>query len=412
MKFYRKIFPISILVLVFIFLFWNKGDFLVFAQVETVDEINRKIEFQQKKIEELKGRIAEFGQAIKTKQQEALSLANEMAILENRIAQTGLEIEVTNQEIAKVKDKIRAKEMEINAREKEITKQKIYLAEFIRLIYRNDQKSYLEVLFLNSSFSEFFNEINFSKEIQGNLQQTLNEIQDLKRKLELDREELVKNKKDLEDLKQKLDQEKAKLDEQKEVKEILLSETKSSERRFASLLDQAKREQQSVNQEIVNLEKKVREKLEEQRQKDLFEKLGGNVMLSWPINPTRGISSIFHDPDYPFRYLFEHPAIDIRSPQGASVKAATDGYVARVRPPLRGQYSYVMIIHNDGFSTVYGHLSKIYVEEDQYVTKGQVIGLVGGTPGTPGAGRFTTGPHLHFEVRLNGIPVDPMGYLP
>lgn len=410
-KKYKIIFYLLLPIIFGLFLIWQ-GNFLVRAQDETIDELNKKIDSQQKKIEELKKKAAEYAESIEQKQGEAISLSNELAILDNRIAQTQIEIDVTNQEISKVKNKIKAKELEINLKEKEIEKLKIQIAEFIRLIYRNDQRSYLEILFLNDSFSDFFNEINFSKEIQGNLQQSLDELQNLKYKLEQDKKELLRNKKDLEDLKAKLNQEKTKLDEQKEVKQILLSETKSSERRFASLLEQAKQEQQAVNQEIVNLEKKVREKLEKQKQKDLFQKLGGNVSLAWPSNPSRGISAIFHDPDYPFRYLFEHPGIDIRAPQGTPVKAASDGYVAQVRKPLIGKYSYVMIIHNDGISTVYGHLSKIIIEADQYVAKGQVIGLSGATPGTPGAGRFTTGPHLHFEVRVNGIPVDPISYLP
>ena len=130
----------------------------------------------------------------------------------------------------------------------------------------------------------------------------------------------------------------------------------------------------------------------------------------WPV-PENIITSTFHDPDYPFRYLFEHPAIDIKAAQGTTLRAAASGYVARVQ--INGtNYGYIMIVHGDGLSTVYGHVSASFVSADDYVIQGQPIGKSGGMPGTTGAGPLTTGPHLHFEVRKNGIPVNPLNYLP
>ena len=136
-----------------------------------------------------------------------------------------------------------------------------------------------------------------------------------------------------------------------------------------------------------------------------------NNSLSWPVT-FNVVTTYFNDPEYPFRKIIgEHNAIDIRAKQGTTIKAPAAGYVAKVKNGGKKGYSYIMLMHANSIATVYGHVSSFNVVEDQYVREGDVIGYSGGMPGTSGAGSFTTGPHLHFEVRLNGNPVNPLEYL-
>lgn len=272
------------------------------------------------------------------------------------------------------------------------------------------KKNYLEILILNDSFSEFFDQIQYLKELQTEVQSLLNQVKDLKSELEATKNEKETKKQEEEKYKKDLEQEKNSLEEKMMTKSLLLEQTLSSEGQFQNLLLSARFEQEQIDSEITSLERKIREKLAES-DKAFLEGKSGDVALSWPVDPSRGITASFHDPDYPYRYIFEHPAIDIRASQGTPIAAAAPGYVAQVKNGGMG-YSYIMLIHNNGISTVYGHVSKILVQEDTYVIRGQTIGLSGGMPGTSGAGRLTTGPHLHFEVRLNGIPVNPLEYLP
>lgn len=101
-----------------------------------------------------------------------------------------------------------------------------------------------------------------------------------------------------------------------------------------------------------------------------------------------------------------HPAIDIAGWTGAAVKAADSGYVAYVSGGWSGGYgNHVIVDHGNGFVTLYAHLNSIYVQAGESVVRGQQIGSLGNTGNS-------TGPHLHLEIRYQGVPRNPLSYLP
>jgi murein DD-endopeptidase MepM/ murein hydrolase activator NlpD len=119
--------------------------------------------------------------------------------------------------------------------------------------------------------------------------------------------------------------------------------------------------------------------------------------LAWPVSAP--ITSPFG-----YRWGVLHAGIDLGAPYGAPIHAAGSGTVVWCGW-MSGYGNLVMIDHHNGLATAYGHQSRIAVGCNEQVSQGQVIGYVGSTG-------HSTGPHLHFEVRLHGTPVDPLGYLP
>ena len=129
----------------------------------------------------------------------------------------------------------------------------------------------------------------------------------------------------------------------------------------------------------------------------------------WPepkaqISQGFGPSQLALEPPYA-GYAHFHTGIDLVEPFGSPVYAADDGVVALVGTSSQGYGRYVVIAHSGGLDTLYGHLSTALVKVGQLVTQGQTIGLEGSTGNS-------TGPHLHFELRIKQQPIDPTPYLP
>ncbi len=133
-------------------------------------------------------------------------------------------------------------------------------------------------------------------------------------------------------------------------------------------------------------------------------------VFGWPV--VGRVTAGFHEESYVDHFGVPHEAIDIAADQNTPVLSAADGIVFLARDGGEYGYSYLLIGHQGGFATLYGHLSQFTVAAGDQVTAGQVVGLSGGTPGTHGAGPMTTGPHLHFELIQDGEHIDPRVVLP
>lgn len=373
------------------------------ANEGTINDLNKQIDEQRKKIDEIADKINEYKSSIDKFRNQSNTLKNQVYILDNQIAKTELDIKAKTEEVKVTELEISKVELEIIDNQESIEDQKKYLSAFIRLLDYYDDKDYLSVLLNNNSFSEFFDQINHIEGIEEDLQETLNRFQELVERYNSQKEELSKKRDQLSELLNKLESEKDALQGQISTKEYLIQETNNSEKKYQGLVGNLKAEQLAANNAVAAMEKRLRQELEKKGSSEEFNNLD-EASLIWPTN-SRRLTAYYHDSDYPYRNLFEHSGLDIGVPSGTTVRSAEAGYVAKVALGTKWYGNYVMIIHNNNLATLYAHLSSVSVKNDQYVTKGQVIANSGNTG-------FSSGPHLHFEVRSGGIPVNPLNYLP
>lgn len=372
--------------------------------VTEINTIKQEIEDKQSNIDHINGKIDSYRKKIAEKQAESASLDGELELLENRILKTDLDILAAEEEINSVNAEIRLTDAEINLLQAQLDQDREILIHIVQKIQVYDNDLSLRLVFGSDSFSELFDQLQHLENVNDDLTQALNRVEQTQVKLVDNRVSQEGKKTKLTDLRKTLERSKQLNQEERVAKESILFETQKSEAQFSALLYSLRQEQAYIDQQIASLQNEIENRL------SANDEIGDSSIMSWPVDPGyKGISATFHDPTYPFRHLFEHSGIDLPEPVGTPLKAAAPGYVAWTRTG-RSYGNYVMIIHTNGLATLYAHLSKISVTADQFVSRGEVIGATGGAAGAPGSG-LSTGPHLHFEVRKNGIPVDPLLYL-
>jgi murein DD-endopeptidase MepM/ murein hydrolase activator NlpD len=375
---------------------------------QQVDSLNRQIKEKQSRIKELDGILSKYRERISEQEQMRSTLENDVLLIDNRIAEKLLGIERAKAELESTKLEIQSLEQQISDENGRIGSQKESAADLIRKINVADKVPTFEILLSKPSLSSFFDRMEYDKKLQRSLTDTIEKVKAHKQTLEQTRKDLDDKRLTLEKEKKNLKKEQERLQEERNFKISLAAETKNKQSEYERILYELNQQEQNTADEIANLKDALKDKLDA-----VDESLArGDVLLDWPVKPIDKIyiTAHFHDPTYPFRQRFAHPGTDIRCEVGTPVYAAAGGYVAWNK--LGKAYgNYLMIVHPGNIATIYGHLSKFVAHPDMYVQRGDLIGYSGGMPGQPGAG-LSTGPHLHFEVRQNGIPVNAENFLP
>lgn len=363
----------------------------------------------QKQKNEITDKIGNLNQIIEDKKAETVNLENQVAIFDAKIEQLELQIQETDLEIEVIKTQIDDLTKEIGQKQRMLDYQKEILDESLQLLYEKREQNLVLMLLSAKDFSDFVDQVTYIETVKERVRITITEINKIKSSLEAKRGELNNSRSDLEDLKQKKVEEQSALENQKYSKQMLLEQTKGEEAEFQKQLNDALVEENSIEAEI--------DKLIEEAKKKLYEKYPGlesdGQGLGYPlagVNRVGVIGGDFMDPYYGFG--FPHYGIDLYAEQGTPIYSVADGVVIISYDSGGSGLSYIAIQHTNGLVTKYLHVSDIFVATGDYVSRGEVVGLTGGTPGTRGAGYFTTGPHLHFEINdTNGNALNPHDFL-
>ncbi len=363
-------------------------------------KIQERLNDSQKKLDSLSAQKKETEEYLVTLRSKITLLQDKIDNLESEKASIQAEIDAIQTKITNTENEIIATQKDIDAKQAEFDESYETYCQRLRAMYVSGAASNLEVLLTSSDMSAMLTRSQMIKSVAekdsavlDDLMKKMEEIEAKKQELEIKIKELGEDKSNLEKNKQELQ---SRLDEISASKSELDKEAAECN----ALMKKLDSDSSEIREGMDTDRKRLQQLEEENRRAAISASTGsGSGRLRYPTD-SRSISAGY--PNY--RSGGYHGGIDFPVSTGSNVYAAGSGTVILVKRLNYSYGFYVMIDHGDGLSTLYAHNSDLYVSVGQQVSAGQVIAASGSTGNS-------TGPHCHFEVRVNGTRVNPMSYL-
>ncbi len=361
---------------------------LVTLAADPNDEVARKT----RELEALNQRILQHRDVIGRTERQARDVARTITKIEGELVRQNQLHEKVSGQIDHTKGEIGKVELDLFNERKKFEIAQASLMYKVDQFHRLGETNFIEILFNSDEFTDHLNELYFFESMITTNVTFLNDVREKKTQLTRQENKLSGLLGNLKTQEHQIVVIKTVINENKKTKEKLLQELMQQKAEYEKQLHQLERDSAQIQDMIVRL----------QRQGGRTQWIGDGRFI-WPV--VGKISSYFGKRMHPiFKVEATHTGLDIAAPMGRPVFAASDGVVL-YSGNWGGYGKTVVIDHGAGFTTIYGHLSAFYVKRSAQITKGQIIALVGSTG-------WSTGPHLHFEIRQAGNAVDPLNYLP
>ena len=272
-------------------------------------------------------------------------------------------------------------------------KQREVLKNRLVAMYEAGDIYYLDVLLSSNSITEFISNYYLIGEVAKYDNELLKNIEDQKNQIEEINNTLTERRETLKTIKENKEKVTVALENSKIIRNSYINKLTEEEKKTQDIIDECQAELNSLEAQIVAI-----------TTGNLSPDYVGGV-FAWPAPGYTTITSRFGKRVHPIlKVTSVHKGTDIAMPTGAYIIAANDGTVIEAKYSTTGYGNMVMIDHGGGIVTLYGHGSEILVNAGKTVKKGDIIMKAGSTG-------WSTGPHLHFEVRINGTAVDSLPFI-